>query len=261
VSQVISIVIPVLNEALCLDRLLRSFADHKDLDVIVVDGGSSDATSAVMRKYPFVRFVHAPVGRGIQLNHGAAIAKGDIFWFLHADSELSRGWKQEILETVNRSRAIAGCFRLEFDDRHWLLRLFGFFSRWNHPLVTYGDQGYFMRREVFERVGGFKNYPILEDLEMQCRLRRQGRWYKSSLPLTTSARRFMTMGILQQQLKNIGIVSLYLAGASPFWLSRFYKPQSQLKASAQSASLKPTALSDSLSRKGRLTKFPFSLRS
>ncbi len=260
-SQVISIVIPVLNEALCLDRLLRSFDEHKDLDVIVVDGGSSDVTPAVMRKYPFVRYVHAPAGRGIQLNHGATIAKGDIFWFLHADSELSQGWKQEIRETISLSRVIAGCFRLEFDDRHWLLRLFCFFSRWNHPLMTYGDQGYFMRREVFESVGGFKNYPILEDLEMQCRLRRQGRWFKSPLPLITSARRFRTMGILRQQLKNIGIVSLYLAGASPFWLSRFYKPQSQLKATDQSASLNPTALSESLSRKGRFTKFPFSLRS
>ena len=260
-NQVISIVIPVLNEAICLDRLLQSFPYSKDLDVIVVDGGSSDATPAVMRKYPFVRYVHAPTGRGIQLNHGAAIAKGDIFWFLHADSELSEGWKREIRKTMSRSRVIAGCFRLEFDDAHWLLRLFSFFSLWNHPLMTYGDQSFFMRREVFESAGGFKDYPILEDLEMQCRLRRKGHWYKSSLPLTTSARRFRTMGILQQQLKNIGIVSLYLVGASPFWLSRFYKPQSQLKASDQSASLKPTALSDSLSRKGRFTKFPFSLRS
>ena len=225
-SQIISIVIPVLNDAIWLDRLLETLANDKELDVVVVDGGSSDTTPLVLKTYPFVRYVHAPVGRGIQLNHGAAVARGNIFFFLHADCKLSPGWKQEIKEALSHSRVIAGCFRLEFDDTHRLFRLFSFFSRWNHPLMTYGDQGYFMRREVFEKIGGFKHYPILEDLEVQCRLRRKGRWYKSSLPLITSARRFKTRGILRQQLKNIGIVSLYLAGVSPFWLSRFYKPQS-----------------------------------
>ena len=260
-SQKISIIIPVLDEADCLDRLLPGFKSEEDVEVIVVDGGSSDATPLILGKYPNVHYVHAPKGRGIQLNRGASIARGDIVWFLHADSRLMEGWKQEIIQALSSTQVVAGCFHLQFDDSHWLLRLFAFFSRWNHPLATYGDQGYFMRREVFLRIGGFKDYPILEDLEVQCRLRRLGKWYKSPLALITSARRFKTMGILRQQLKNIGIVSLYLAGASPHWLSRFYKPQSQLKESAQSASLKPTALSESLSKKGRLTKLPFSLKS
>ena len=260
-SPKLSVIIPVYNEAECLKKLLKSLAGQDDLEVVVVDGGSTDGTRRILRAYPFVKFVAAPMGRGTQLNRGAVEANGDVFWFLHADSELSDGWKEEILQATSRQEFVAGCFRLRFDDPHWLLKLFGHLSRWNHPLVTYGDQGYFMRKEVFESIGGFKDYPILEDLEVQCRLRRRGKWYKSPLSLTTSARRFKAMGILRQQLKNIGIVGLYLAGASPFWLSRFYKPQSQLKASDQSASLNPTALNESLSRKGRLTKFPFSLRS
>ena len=257
----ISVIIPVLDEANCLDGLLATLCAESGLEVIVVDGGSSDHSLLVAGKYRSVKCVRSPAGRGIQLNQGAALAKGDILWFLHADSQLSMSWKSQIIEALAQPQIVAGCFRLQFDDPHWLLRVFGFFSRWNHPLVTYGDQGYFMKRAVFEEAGGFKDYPFLEDLEIQCRLRKLGKWYKSSLPVITSARRFKTMGILRQQLKNIGIVALYLAGASPFWLCRFYKPQSQLKASDQSASLNPTALSESLSKNGRLTKFPFSLRS
>lgn len=257
----ISVIIPVFDEADCLDRILATLCEDQDLEVIVVDGGSSDLTRYVAGNYSAVRCVSSPLGRGIQLNQGAALARGDILWFLHADSELSDGWKTEITEAVRKRQVVAGCFRLQFDDPHWLLGVFGFFSRWNHPLMTYGDQGYFMKRAVFDKVGGFKDYPFLEDLEIQCRLRKLGSWYKSTLPLITSARRFKTMGILRQQLKNIGIVALYLAGASPFWLSRFYKPQSQLNASDQTASLNPTALKESLSKKGRFTRFPFSLRS
>lgn len=260
-SGKLSIIIPVFNEAECLKKLLDSLIGEDGLEIIVVDGGSTDGTLSILKRHPFVKLVSAPTGRGIQLNRGAAEASGEILWFLHADSELGDGWKDEITRIMNKREIIAGCFRLSFDDPHWLLNCFGFLSRWNHPLVTYGDQGYFMRKEVFKAIGGFKDYPILEDLEVQCRLRRLGKWYKSSLHLTTSARRFRAMGVLRQQLKNIGIVSLYLAGVSPFWLSRFYKPQSQLNAPDQSASLNPTALSESLSRKGRLTKFPFSLRS
>lgn len=260
-SHLVSVIIPVFNDAACLDRLLSSLAGENDLEVIVVDGGSTDGTPLVLSKYPEVRVVSAPMGRGIQLNEGARVATGDIFWFVHADSELCDGWREEIVSALGDSQTVAGCFCLRFNDAHWLLRLFGFVSRWNHPLVTYGDQGYFMHRRLFEAIRGFQDYPILEDLEIQCRLRRLGRWHKSSTPLVTSARRFTTTGILRQQLKNIAIVGLYLAGASPFWLSRFYKPQCQLNASDQSVSLNPTALSESLSRKGRLTKFPFSLRS
>ena len=244
----LSIIIPVLNEADQLDRLLPTLAFQSGVEVIVVDGGSADGSLGRIRNYPSVRLVHAAQGRGVQLNRGAEVATGNVLWFLHADSSPEPDWLENILIALEEPHIVAGCFRLRFDEEHWLLKVFSFFSRWNHPLVTYGDQGYFMKRSTFEAIGGFKDYPILEDLEIQCRLRRRGQWRKLPISLTTSARRFTTVGILRQQLKNILIVSLFLAGTSPFWLSRFYKPQCQLKPAAQSASLKPTALKVEVSK-------------
>jgi len=203
------------------------------------------------------------MGRGNQLNQGAKMATGETLWFLHADSTIPENWREAIEEIISEPGVAAGSFPLEFSEDRLMLRIFGAFSRLNHPLLTYGDQGYFMSRHVFDKVGGFRDYPFLEDVEIQCRLRKVGRWKKTNLSLVTSARRFIARGIIRQQLKNIGIVSLFLAGASPFWLSRFYLPEGfdQANPFSQSASRKPTILNVSESKKGRLTKLPFSVKS
>ena len=257
-----SVIIPVLNEASWVGSLLRSLEPNTDVEVIVVDGGSTDGTREVVSEFPDVIYLHSKAGRGIQLNRGAEFATGEILWFLHADSAIPLNWKEAIIEILGKDNTVAGCFPLRFDANPWLLRFFGFLSRWNHPLVTYGDQGFFMRRSQFESIGGFRNFPILEDVEIQCRLRRVGRWGKARIALTTSSRRFLTQGILRQQLKNIGIVSLFLVGASPNRLARFYRPQCEIqeRASDQSASLKPTALNESVRTNGRFTRFPFWVR-
>lgn len=258
-SPTVSIVIPTLDEAAYIGSLLQSLAQCPNLEVIVVDGGSTDGTVGIVGRFPKCKCIHSATGRGLQLNCGARAATGEQFIFLHADSQLPDGWLEAIDTTLKQPGVVAGSFPLKFDENHWLLRLFGLISRCNNPLVTYGDQGFFMSRKVFESIGGFRDYPILEDVEIQCRLRRLGRWKKTNSCLTTSARRFAARGILRQQLTNIAIVGLYLAGASPWWLSRFYLPQSaiQPKPFSQSASRKPTALKESDKTKGLFTRLPF----
>lgn len=259
----ISVIIPVLNEADHAGRLIEELGTHRDVEVIVVDGGSLDSTQTILKGFHHLKRINTVASRGLQLNEGAAVAGGEILWFLHADSKVPPGWREVIEETLNESETVAGSFPLRFSTNHWLLNIFGKFSCINHPLFTYGDQGYFMKRSTFHKVGGYKNYPILEDVEIQCRLRKLGCWKKTRSTLTTSARRFIAKGILRQQLKNIGIVSGFLLGVSPFWLSRFYLPEGydSLRPAAQSASLKPTALSELESRNGRFTRLPFWVRS
>lgn len=259
----ISVIIPVLNEAKFIGPLLESLYGCAGVEIIVVDGGSVDATLHEVRGMPSVRLLHSKPGRGIQLNCGAKVASGEILWFLHADSRIPNGWLEAIREILKIPGVVAGCFPLRFAEDQWLLRIFNACSRLNSPLFTYGDQGYFMKRLVFEEVGAFRDYPILEDVEIQCRLRALGSWKKAKLTLTTSARRFLATGILKQQLKNIGLVGLYLLGASPFWLSRFYLPEPLIQVSPtdQSSSRNPADLNEPAKRKGRFTRFPFWARS
>lgn len=262
-SYSISVIIPVLNEADHVGRLIEELGMRRDVEIIVVDGGSSDSTQGVLNGFHHIGRIDTVASRGFQLNEGAAVAGGEILWFLHADSRVPQGWREVIEETLNEPGVVAGSFPLRFSTNHWLLNIFGKFSRINHPLFTYGDQGYFMKRSTFRKVGGYRNFPILEDVEIQCRLRKLGRWRKTRSTLTTSARRFTATGIVRQQLRNVGIVSGFLLGVSPFRLSRFYLPEGydSVRPAAQSASLKPTALSELERRNGRFTRFPFSLRS
>ena len=157
------------------------------------------------------------------MNRGAEVAKGDLLLFLHADTCLPPGGLDRIETMMARGEIVAGSFSLSFDEPNLLLKLYALFSRINHLLFTYGDQGLFMTRHIFERIGGFREIPIMEDVEIQKRLRKMGRFVKIRLPVVTSARRFLTHGIIKQQILNIGLVFLYHTGFSPVWLKRFYK--------------------------------------
>ncbi len=121
------------------------------------------------------------------------------------------------------ARTIGGTFTLRFDSQKFALRLIAFFTRFRFRFFHYGDQGIFVRRAVFDELGGFKQMPIMEDIDFLQRLRRKGRVALIKQPVTTSARRFLRRGIIRQQLLDIALVLLYLLGESPERLSKLYR--------------------------------------
>ena len=216
-------IIPTLNEAESapplVRRLLGSGFDH----VVVADGGSRDDTPQLVRAAGAI-LVRSEPGRGLQLAAGAAAADADALLFIHADS-LPPGAAAALIRGGLADPAVAGgAFRLAFDAEHPLLRLYAAASRVNATPFTYGDQGLFVRRRVYEAIGGYAPWPLLEDLEIQHRLRRAGRFVKLPVPITTSARRFLREGVLRRQLRNAGIVARFYAGCPPARLAREYAP-------------------------------------
>ncbi len=219
----ISIIIPTLNEAETIGRCLsKLLAHHGNFEIIVSDGGSVDGTLEVVGLFPDVGRRVSPRGRGRQMNEGAKAAKGNIYLFLHADTSLPPGGLQIVEEVMSDSRVVGGCFCLSFDAGHLFLKGLSLFTRINHTLFTYGDQSLFLPASIFRTIGGYRAIPIMEDVDIQSRLRRAGRFVKIRRPVVTSARRFLKHGVIRQQALNTALVSLYHLGIPPSRLGRFY---------------------------------------
>ncbi len=218
----ISVIIPALNEAENILGSLDSIQRQQgEFEIIVVDGCSSDGTADVARRYAKV-IQSKERGRAIQMNAGALRACGEVLVFLHADSRLPQNGLSMLRSAFSDPRIIGGTFTLRFDSRKFLLRLIAFFTRFRFRFFHYGDQGIFVRRNIFEELGGFKQLPIMEDISFLQRLRRRGRVTLIQQPVTTSARRFLQNGIIRQQLLDILLVVLYLLGVKAEKLAKLY---------------------------------------
>lgn len=221
----VSIIIPALNEAAALPALLQALdALSGDREVLVADGGSHDATRDVARAAS-ARLVTAPRGRARQMNAGAEAARGDVLWFLHADSRPAPGALALIQRALARPETVGGCFRLQFDAPHPGLRLIAWGShlRARHLGLVFGDQGLFVRRSAFRAAGGFPDIELMEDWALSRRLARVGRLAALSEPIVSSARRFTAGGVwttfwLMQRIKR-----LYALGVPPGELRRIYE--------------------------------------
>ncbi|MEQ1896699.1 MAG: TIGR04283 family arsenosugar biosynthesis glycosyltransferase [Vicinamibacterales bacterium] len=230
-SPGVAIVIPVLNDGPALARLLHTLPPVPDCEVIVVDGGADPAVDAVCATRPDVRLVRAPAGRGGQMNAGAAAGTGHWLLFLHADSRLPQGWLAAITGSGADGDAashVGGWFRFALDDRAWQARVIERLVAGRVALFSlpYGDQGFFVRRDVFTAMGGFRDMPLMEDVEFVRRLVRQGPVRRSPLPLVTSARRWRRDGWFRRSARNACLVCLYFLGADPARLARRYHPPS-----------------------------------
>ena len=198
----LSVVIPALNEAGAVAEAVRSAAAG-GAEVIVVDGGSADGTPE-RAAAAGARVLHASPGRARQLGVGAGEARGEVVVFLHADSVLPSGWAPVLIDCLRDPRVVGGSFRLRFAERSPGLAWIEWGVRLRVALLglPYGDQALFVRRSVLERVGGVPQVPILEDLDLVHRLRREGRLARLPLAVETSARRYRTRGVLRTVLRN-----------------------------------------------------------
>lgn len=220
----ISVIIPVLNEAAVIQATLRSIPHSEDTEVIVVDGGSHDASARIAEQFGAC-VLHATPGRAHQMNVGAAAAHGEVLVFLHADTRLPADFAAMIHKTLRRPGVIAGALRLGIDSPQWSLRiveaLANFRSAWLG--APYGDQALFLRRHHFRASAGFSNLPIVEDFELVRRLKRWGRIALAPAAVLTSARRWEQLGVLRTTLLNQAIILAYLFGVSPDRLARWYR--------------------------------------
>jgi len=240
----ISVVIPTLNEERSLPATLTRAAESGFDEIIVVDGGSRDRTRQIVtelrvtsdalpvnpehppvtRHTSPVTLLTAPAGRAFQMNAGAAASRGQILLFLHADTLLPPDARSAIESVLEDPAYVGGRFDVQFERDSGLGRLIGRMinlrSRWTG--IATGDQAIFVRRSVFERLGGFSDIPILEDVDLTRRLKRIGRVAALRLRVVTSFRRWDACGPIRTIALMWVLRFLYWVGISPGTLSRFY---------------------------------------
>ncbi|RPH83085.1 MAG: glycosyltransferase, partial [Candidatus Rokuibacteriota bacterium] len=217
-ARSLSIVIPALDEAANLARVLPGLvAREPAAEVLVVDGGSADDSRAAVARVPSVRWLSGPRGRARQMNAGARAARGDILLFLHADTVLPEGAGAAIVAALADAGTVGGRFDVRLDSRRPLLALVGWLMNRRSRLtgICTGDQGIFVRRTVFEALGGYPDIPLMEDVELSRRLKRRGRLVALPLRVVTSARKWEREGVVRTIVLMWGLRLLYALGVSP----------------------------------------------
>ena len=224
-ERLVSVVIPVWRDEEALTRSLASLRDWQEADIIVACAlGEEPCYERLRGAYPDVRWVAAPRGRAAQMNAGAAVASGRWILFLHADCELPSGWPDVIARAEGSPRTVAGAFRLALDSPDPRARIVEAGVRLRVALMglPYGDQALFVRRPAFEAIGGYRDLPLMEDVEFVRRVKRVGRLMISPAAVRTSARRWERDGWARRSAQNASLATRFLLGASPARLAQRY---------------------------------------
>lgn len=226
-----TVIIPTLNEAGLVELTLHAATGVGFHDIIVVDGGSCDETRALVESVAAlagqsvsIRLLSSPASRAKQLNVGAAASTGDVLLFLHADSRLPANARHLVEKAMRDPAVVGGRFDVGFDRPSFWGRVISSFMNLRSRLscISTGDQAIFVRREVFEGLGGFPDIPIMEDIEFSTRLKRTGNIAALREHVTTSFRRWERQGALRTVLLMWCLRFLYWIGVSPHRLAHFY---------------------------------------
>ncbi|MFN2541115.1 MAG: TIGR04283 family arsenosugar biosynthesis glycosyltransferase [Chthoniobacterales bacterium] len=221
----LSVIVPVLNEV----RLIGGFLRHLQtlgagLEIVVVDGGSSDETVSIARALAD-RVIVTPRGRAAQMNAGAESARGEILWFLHADLKAPPNAIEEIRATLLDPRNAGGCFRLRYPRREWIYRVSDSLGNLGVQVFGFalGDHGIFCRRSAFRQVGGYPIVPILEDAELYLRLRAVGDMTQLREEIVSDPRTFERTGRYRTTAVYFLILALYVLGVPIARLNKIYR--------------------------------------
>ena len=224
---IFSIIVPVLNEADQINPLIEhihSQGFRRLYEVIVVDGDQQGGTIRIIQDKDVIA-ITTEKGRGRQMNAGAAVARGEILIFLHADTTLPDNALGKISQTLQDRDYVGGAFDLKIDSDRLFLKYISarasLRSRWNR--IPYGDQAIFIRKKYFDQIGGYKEIPLMEDVDLMRRIKKDGKQIVI-LPdkVRTSARRWESEGALYTTLRNQILVRLFYLGVSPHRLAKYY---------------------------------------
>jgi rSAM/selenodomain-associated transferase 2 len=224
--QLLSIIIPTLNEGRSLGVTLEAIAKARGrVEIIVVDGGSEDETVEIARRFG-AQVVASHRGRGLQMHAGACSARGEVLWFLHADTIVPPDAVEQIGKALARdAEIVGGNFAIHFDGESRAAR----FLTWLYPQLRklglcYGDSAIFVRAYSYREVGGFKPFPLFEDLDLVRRLKARGRLVHLPAVVVTSSRRFEGRNFPLTFIRWAILQALYWAGVNPHLLNRLYAP-------------------------------------
>ena len=224
----ISIIIPTYNEASCISNTLSELLIRKSeeayiKEILVVDGHSQDETQHLVKTFDQAKLIVSKKGRPQQMNVGAKQAKGDILYFLHADSLPPQDYDKLIVDAITNGHK-AGCFCMQFDLDHPWMKFISWLTKFSFRACRGGDQSLFVTKELFETCGGYdERFKIFEDHELIGKLYKKTRFYVIQKQLISSARRFREKGILKLQLLFWAIYFKKWMGATPEALFKFYK--------------------------------------
>jgi rSAM/selenodomain-associated transferase 2 len=221
-APAISIIIPVYNEEAAIGGLLDNLGAQGAAEVIVVDGGSLDRTAELASRR--ARLVRSEMGRAAQMNAGAAAASGETLLFLHADARLEEGSLNRIRRAMEDTAIVGGNFDIRYGGNDWAAGAFTRINRWRRKWgIFYGDSGIFCRRSIFEKLGGYRLWPIMEDYDFARRLSKAGRLALLEWPIWVSDRRWRNAGLLRTLWSWFLIQGLYGLGVPPRLLARLYR--------------------------------------